>query len=202
MIRFSSPISILFLAVALLSLSACDSGGNNEEENTNTVADGRVEVNVSGDAEAEFDGYAYFYEATNPETSQTVFGIVLSNTNDATPDQQTRFIVIARESGRPNTGQHAFAQLEEDDELKPSDFVAIVSSAVSDGSVLGFYASNGGTLTIDRSSESSVAGSFEIDAVGVRLSEDGQSTEQVNVTVEGAFDANPSDTFYFPYAPN
>lgn len=206
MTRFLRSSGILLLLAALtLSLSACDSGGSNDEDDdTPDVEEGRVEVSIDGDASGSFDGYAYFYEGADPESDERIFSIVLSNTDDATPDQQgSRFIWIARRSDRPSTGQHAFAQLDQNEEEIPANqFISVAWSVVSDVNTLSFYVSNGGTLTITDSSDDRVAGSFAIDAVGFTVSEDGQSTEEVNVTIEGAFDAESANAYFNPWMTN
>jgi len=192
----------LLLTALLLPLTACDSGGSNDDEPE--VAEGRVNVSISGEASSSFEGFAYFYEATDPDpdSDDTVFGLVLSSTDTENPGTSSQFIFIARQSSRPGTGTYDFVDLESDadsDDLDADRFAAWVSPATSDESVFGFYFSNGGTLTIDRSSDDGVAGRFEINATGFQFSSESQEPEEINVTIEGAFDANPSPSPFFPF---
>lgn len=192
----------LLLAALLLPLTACDSGGSNDDEPE--VAEGRVNVSVGGEASGSFEGFAYFYEATDPDpdSDDTVFGLVLSSTDTENPGTNSQFIFIARQSSRPGTGTYDFVDLQSDadsDDLEADRFAAWVSPAISDESVFGFYFSNGGTLTIDRSSDDGVAGSFEINATGFQFTSGSQEPEEINVTIEGAFDANPSPSSFFPF---
>lgn len=197
-----SRAGLVLLAALLLPLAACDSGGSNDEEEP-AVDDGRVSVSISGEASGSFEGFASFYDVTDPETGDTVFGLVLSNTDTESPNTSSQFIVMARQSSRPGTGVYSFANLDEEtgEDLPSDQFIAIVSSAIGDGEIFGFYISQGGTLTIDRSSDDTVAGSFEIEAVGFELSEDGQETNEVEITVEGAFNANSTNNFFLPFDP-
>lgn len=201
MVRSSTFRLPLFLLIALLlPLSACDSGGSNDDEVA--VEDGRVNVSISGEASGSFEGFAYFFDATDPNTGQAVFGLVLSNADTETPSMNSQFVVIARLSSRPGPGTYNFADIDEDadlDDLQPDQFIALVSSAVADEDIVGFYVSDGGSLTIERSSDDEVAGSFRIDATGFELSPDSQQPTEVDVTIEGAFDANPSPNPFLPF---
>lgn len=195
-----SRAQLLLLAALLLPLAACDSSGSNDDEPA--VDDGRVNVSISGEATGSFDGFAYFYEYTDPDTDNTFFGLLLSNTDTESPSTMAEFVTIVRQSSRPGTGTYSFADLDTDlgmDDLPSDLFVAIVSSASTDKEVFSFYVSNGGSLTIDRSSDEEVMGSFEINATGIRVVDGGQ-TEEVDITVEGTFNANPSSTFFLPFA--
>lgn len=193
---------LLLLAALLLPLTACDSGGSNDD--APEVAEGRVNVSVSGETSGSFEGFAYFYEATDPapDSDDTVFGLVLSNTDTENPSTNGQFIFIARQSSRPGPGTYDFVDLGSDagsDDLDSDQFAAWVSPAISDENVFGFYLSNGGTLTIDRSSDDGVAGRFEINATGFQFTNQSQEPEEINVTIEGAFDANPSPSVFFPF---
>ncbi len=182
-----------------------DGNGQNDDASVTITAeqpdeDGPAEITIGGDASDSFDGYAYFYEGINPETDESIFYIVLSNADDETPDQDARGIWIARLSGRPDVGQHPFAQFNDESEydLTPDEFVSFAWSVASDASVLGYYYADGGTLTITHSSDDKVAGSFEINAVGFTLSEGGESLEEINLSIEGTFDARSADAYFFP----
>jgi hypothetical protein len=195
-----SRAGLLLLAVLLLPLTACDSGGSNDEEAD--VEDGQVRISISGEASGSFDGFAYFYEYTDPNSGETYFGLVLTNTNTETPSTTSEFITIVRESSRPGTGTYSFANADDDldaDDLQSDLFVAIVSSATTDQDVFGFYVSDGGSLVIDQSSNDTVSGSFELNATGFRFASGSQQPEEVTITVEGAFNANPSSSFFLPF---
>lgn len=196
-----SRAGLLLLALLLLPLTACDSGGSNDDEEVG-VEDGRVNVSIDGEASGSFDGFAFFYEYTDPDTDETFFGLVLTNTNTETPNATGEFITIVRQSSRPGTGTYSFANADDDldtDDLQSDLFVAIVSSATTDQEVFGFYVSDGGSLTIDQSSDNTVAGSFELNATGFRFTSGSQEPEEVTITVEGAFNANPSSSFFLPF---
>jgi hypothetical protein len=194
-----SRASLLLLAALLLPLAACDSGGSNDEEEPD-VEDGRVNVSVDGEASGSFDGFAYFYEYTDPNTDETFFGLVLTSVDTETPNTTGEFITIVRQSSRPGAGTYSFANADDDldtDDLQSDLFVAIISSATADQDVFGFYISDGGSLTIDQSSADAVSGRFEINATGFTFSSGSQQAEEVNITVEGAFNANPSSSPFF-----
>lgn len=215
MIRLLKRSSFLLLATALVfSLSACDSGGSNEDDDEPDVEEGRTEVSIDGDASGSFDGYAFFVEDTYEDTDSTsrpVFGIMLSEM-DELPDPEEdgeeffpegEFIVMVRESGRPDVGQHSFTEFDvegDDDELNSEDFIAVAWSMMDDANSFAsnLYFSDGGTLNITSSSDDRVAGNFEINAVGFSFSMDGDDfdEEETNITIEGAFDAKSANTFY------
>lgn len=197
MTRFLPFNGLLLLAAALiLSLSACDSGGSNEEEPD--VEEGRVEISINGDASGTFDGYAYFFDVVDDSTGESAFGLILNNTNSA--NQSGQYIWIARESSRPGTGQYDFAAIdEENSDLRPDQFIAVALSVVNDDSAMGsIYFSNGGTLTLTSSSDDKVAGSFIIEAVSFRYNSESEELEEVDITLEGAFDANPTNSYFNP----
>ena len=193
-----SRAHLVLLAALLLPVSACDSGGSSDEP---AVEDGRTSVSISGEASGSFDGFAYFYEYDDPNSEETIFGLVLTNTDTETPQASSEFVILVRQSSRPDAGTYSFANFDDNPDagdLQSDSFLALVSSATADQEVMTYYISNGGSLTIDQSSDDAVRGSFEIDATGFQLPSGSQQPEEVDITVEGEFNANPSSAFFFP----
>lgn len=202
MIRLIKPSAFLLLAIAFtFSLSACDSGGSNEEDDDDIseVDDGEAAVSIDGDPSGSFDGYAYFFDVVDEEEGEPYFGLMLNNTDSETPGQSGQFIWIARQSSRPSSGQYDFATIDEETtDLQSDQFVAVALSIVEEDNTTAYYLSHGGTLTITSSSDDRVAGSFSIEASGFQFNSETQENEEVDVTLEGTFDANPADTFVDP----
>lgn len=186
---------ILLLGAALIvSLAACDSngGGDGGEETPNAS----FSLSISGDGvNQSLDGFAYFGEAEDPETGEEAFVIFLSEEENINQQGTYSYAIIGRSSSRPGDGPYDFADLDSDDDIPNSAFVGWVA-IVSGEQITDIYFSNsGGSLDITSSSSSRVEGSFSIDATGFSISD---PEEEVDVTIEGSFDARSNNVFLPP----
>ena len=188
--KLTTIASITLLAIAL---TACDSGGDNDDDNNQPP--GSFSIVVAGDMDLEMDGFAFFGEAEHPDTGEDVFVIYFSESaNPSNP--QGRWAFVGRNSGRPGTGTFSFVNGELDGEL-PDDQFILVMTVGSVGAGSSTFVSDSGELSITSSSSNRVEGSFEVTATGFEIS-GGGTGEELNVTIEGSFDALGNDDIVIP----
>ncbi len=178
------------VAMLVLALAACDSNSANDDDDDRPFASFRMDV--AGDAETSMDGFAFFGEAQDPETGENVFVIYFSETQDVTTQAQ-KYAFMGRNSGRPAVGSYSIVDLDQEDEDIPNDEFVMVASLGETQAIT--YLSEGGVLTITESSSSRLEGDFEINASGFDFT-DGQ---ELDVTIEGSFDAVGSDDVFLPF---
>lgn len=181
---------LLFCGVVVIGLSACDSNGGDEDEVS--VPERRFTMELSGDVETTFEGFAYFGVAEDPETREESFAIVFSGSEQV--NMTGAWASIARQAGQPGEGQHAFANIDgvTDTEYPADQFgfwVYLPEERLS-------LVSTSGTLTITESDDDDLVGTFEVEATGFQLS--GQQQEELSVVIEGSFDAFSPDDLVVP----
>ena len=192
---------LLFLALLVLSLAACDSG---DEESA--LPEGTFTLRVDGGETRTFAQAALFGEQRVQGFS--VFGILLGlAADDASPVQSAALIRLGQTppagtytigdllGGTPSLsafqGFYIDPELFSDDEIDPDDF---------DPSLGGFFYARSGSVTIDRSeSRRSVEGQFTMSVQAVEVGEfdpNDPRAEPPELTpvgepfaVEGAFNA-------------
>lgn len=181
---------ILLLAVAL---PACDSNGGDDDDDQQF---GTFSLEISGDAELSMEGFAFFGEAEDPDTDEQVFVIYFSETADVSATDAT-WALLARTSGRPGTGSYTIVDLNQgEDDIPDEEFMMMATVGATQATSV-TYIADGGTLNISQSNSNRVQGSFTTTASGFNLG----TGEEINVTIEGSFDAFGSDDVFVPFAP-
>lgn len=194
----SRPVYSISLALLplLFLFAACDSGGSNTDVNNEftltiepTSSSATTPEAVS---QATVNGFSFFYDAEHPETEEQAFGIYLSNDQSfsAQSSNQGLFGFVARASSRPGTGTYDFSNGET---LQDSQFIGFLYEDIGNPQGSPFYVIDGGSLTLNESSNSKVSGSIE--ATGTAYSYSGSELTQEPVTVTGSFTAKDVETF-------
>ena len=195
MYKIHRLLSAALIAMLALTTAACDSTDGDDDNDQQL---GTFNLEISGDAEASFDGFAFFGEAEDPETGDNVFVIYFSESENL-GTQAARYAFIGRNAGRPGTGTFSVVALDQGgDDIPEDEFVMIVSLGATPTSAIS-YLSNGGEISITSSSSNRLEGSFDINATGLQF--DGTETQELNVTVEGSFDAIGNDNVFVPFGP-
>jgi hypothetical protein len=171
--------------VAALTLAAC----GNDGDNGMGPGQGQFEADVSGGVTASFTGTAFHGEATDPNTQDEGWVLVLSSGDP----NNLNSVFVVRLAGRPGTGTYALIDVSTSGDLDDGDWAAIVTVSVG-GQLTYFAASVSGSVTITSSSGERVRGTFTMQVTG----QDPSNPQQMaNATVTGAFDAT-SSTVGFP----
>lgn len=164
--HFTMKVSTLLLCIALLLGTGCDS---NDPEDRVPVT-GSFTMTVSGDVNKTVNGsIATFGTGIGPAAGQSAFGLNLGSATD--------ILSMSRLSGRPGTGsvtiQDVFDTNEEDWDPDHLGATYLDESA-------GLYASTSGSVTITRSEENVIEGSFAITLVNL----DTNTTSTITLTGE------------------
>ncbi len=172
---------MLTLALALpVGITACNENGTGPDDDD--LAEATFEASVTGDMTAEFDGTAVFGEATDPETGEDFWVLILTSGDSETTG---RTIYFGREGARPGGGTISLANVEDDDPESGEVFALYFDYTQG---AYGLFASTGGTLTITHSSSDDMAGSFAIEAAGTVVQ--GNEAVDVEITITGTFNAD------------
>jgi hypothetical protein len=150
-------------------------------------AAGFFSVNVSGDLDWSFEGFAAFGETNNPETDQEVFIVVMSDN-----EGEANFS-FAKGGDRPGTGEMNIGNIDfediDDDFMFPEDyFLATLLNFA--GAEFYVFASNEGNINITESTAESFAGNFSYTATGMLAT---QPINELNINIEGSFNAIMGD---------
>lgn len=192
------PLRILFIALlpVALVLQGCDSGGSSAEVNNEfsltiepTSSSATAPEAVSQET---VNGFSFFYDAENPETGEQVFGIYLSNNESFSSGNASQglFGFVARASGRPGSGDYQFAS---GGSLQPSQFVGFLYRDIANIQTAPFYVIESGTLNLQTSTDSEVAGMVDAEGTAYTFTDSGFTQESVTIT--GTFTAEDVDTF-------
>jgi hypothetical protein len=175
-------IAVLALALALpIGTAAC--GDDNGTGPDDGLATATFTASVSGDLSSEFQGQAFFGEATDPETGDDYWVLIL--TTGSQNSGQT--VYFGRRGARPGNGTSNLTDIEDSDlDVEAGQIFALYLDFTSQQSY-GVFASSGGTLTVSESSGSKMTGTFSIQATGTSVQ--GQTPVEVNVTITGEFNA-------------
>lgn len=187
--------SAVFIAMLALMPTACDSNDAIDEDDQQR---GSVSLQISGDKDASFEGFAFFGEAEDPETGEDVFLIYFSETETVT-GEAGRYGFIGRNSGRPGTGTYSVVDVSQDNDDIPDDQFVMVATLGSTESGAVSYVSQGGEVTFTRSSSDRLKGSFEVSAAGFQFT--GGEGQELDVAIEGSFDAVGNDNIFVPFSP-
>lgn len=196
--RSLSLLFTLALLPLVLVLSACDSGGSNDNavnnEFTMTI---EPESNSSSAAveaqQEEVSGFSFAVEGENPETGQQAFGIYLSGEESFSEQSATDglFGFLARSSGQPSAGSYSFT--DDPSGIDEEDFVGVLYRDFDNFQSAPFYVIESGTVTLETSSEDEVTGSVE--ASGTKFTFTESTLEQEPVSITGEFSAKNVETF-------
>lgn len=156
----------LLLVLCCLGFAACDA--SDPDEGPQSFGSSTIKVEGAEAAEASFDGFAAFTIVT--DEGDPYFNLLLTDRSIATEDV-AKLVAFQRAGNRPETGTYTI-----DGEDVLSFYLAEISE--DDGVLVG---GDEGTLTITRSSDRSIEGSFTF--TGVELAS-GEET-----TVSGSFKA-------------
>jgi len=193
--RYTLSALLLFLLSLAIGLSACDSGGAEEDEVDNQFSF-TIEPTSSGSAtveqEEELNGHSFFVEAEDSETGEEVFAIYLNDEDSFSDESATQglFGWIGRDASRPGTGEYAFNS---DGETTNTRFGAIFWEDIQNTQTAPFYIIDSGTVTLSESSDGKVSGS--VDASGRKLIITSSGTAEEPVRISGSFTAEDVDTF-------
>ena len=144
---------------------------------------GFFSVEITGDVEWSFEGFAFFGEVTDPDTEQDLFIVVLRD------GQANATLSFIKGGEQPGTGEISIGNIDVDDVegdfVFPEDhFLATMINAA--GAEFYIFASDGGGMNISESSVDAFAGSFQYQATGVLVT---QPMNELEVNVEGTFSA-------------
>ncbi len=148
---------------------------------------GFFSIEITGDVEWSFEGFALFGEVTDPDTDQDVFILVL------TDSQGEATLSFVKGGDRPGTGEMAIGNIDfediDGDFVFPTDyFLATLLNFA--GAEFYVFASDVGSIDITDSTPDSFAGSFSYDATGILAT---QPINELEINVEGNFNAIMGD---------
>lgn len=193
----SRYILAVFLPVIFV-LSACDSGGGNEDETTNEF---KLDVTTSSSSEATakavsdttIRGFSFFYAGEDPETGQKIFSIYMSG-NDSFSQQTAQeglYGFLARNSSRPDAGDYDVVHLEEG--IDSGDFIGVLFEEVSSNGSYDkpFYVPDSGTVTLTKSTSDRVEGRLDLTAKAITFNFSGTTAtvDTTDVQISGEFSA-------------
>lgn len=196
------PYTCILLLTLLISFSvtACDSGGVDGDEDDGDAASSSFSLSIDGEGiDESIEGIAFFGEVNDPETGEQAFALLFTDAQSANASQEGATFTgwFGRASNRPGTGSYTIANVEEGDALASDQFVAWMSRTAGGSTMPEVYLATGGRLQISSSSDSRIEGQFEMSATTFVRNAEGQSRE-VPVTIEGSFDAASSTALSFP----
>lgn len=190
----------------LFTLAACDSGGTNSEEplanefsfSVTEMTSSSTSLVAKQQATTTLDGFSFFFEGEDPESSDKLFVIYFTQENDlsAESSNQGLFGFAVRHGQRPGIGTANFVSLASQSE--PTDDFGMmlfesVGSVGAEGGSFRWYLSDGGTLEVNTSNDDRVEGT--INAEAMRVSIDGSVSDTTRVTIDGTFAARSADSF-------
>ncbi len=145
----------VLLLLMLLLVAGCDS--NKEDEQQTTAS---YEITITGaDTQTITGNQAAFGAATDPQTGITGFSMTIGASTET-----NNLITFIRKGGRPSTGTHAIADVDDDtdfDTLGNNDIFAIYSNGMD------IFYSSGGSLTLTKSTDTRVEGTLNMTAQSV-----------------------------------
>lgn len=181
--RYTRLFTLVLAAAVALLFTACDSGGDDDDGGGGIAPDvGSSSVNVTGGDGTNFSGSGVFATSADldPESGEGT-SIVLFRVSEG----DTLVVAIGREAdGVPAEGTYAFFD-GTNAEPSPDEFIAIFYRGTANTTFLAV--SEGGSLTIDASSDSRVEGTFAFTGQGFNFRDFTQ--EPVSVTADGSFTA-------------
>lgn len=178
-----STLRTLRLA-ALGALVALGAACSDDPSGPKAPAAGTFRSTFSGDYASRHSGAAIF--GVDGEEGSEYFGVLLGTDED----DLANIIVLREGVARLEVGTHDVANTV-DTQADDEDEVEILVGIGNEGSpVVGFLDGKSGTVTITRSAQDGLAGSFDIVAEGL-IERNGGTAQPATVRVSGAFSAIP-----------
>ena len=198
---------LLFLALLpfVLSLTACDSGGSNDEDpeiNNEFSLDVSPKEGSSGSATAKsfrdttITGFSFFYSGQNSDGEDT-FGLYLNGNGSFDNPQQGLFGFLARNSQRPDDGEYNLVKLKQG--FDSGNFIGVLYEDFGGNfRDAPFYIPQGGTVTLNTSAEGEVRGTVTIPtayAITFDLTSTPATVDTTEVSISGSFTAKNVENF-------
>ena len=176
-----SAIARLFAAAAAIALAAACS---DDPAGPRMPAAGSYRLNLAGDYTARHTGEAIF--GVDGNEGHEYFAVLLG----VEQADMANLVMVRSGTTRFELGTHQVANTTDqfpDDE----DAIEILLGVGNDtSSIVGFFDGQSGTVTITRSSDDVLAGTFSVVAKGL-LEENGGTAEPATLKISGAFTAEP-----------
>lgn len=174
----------LVLLTGIFFIQGCSSDSGSEE--------GTFTITITGDEQREFSGTAVFGGATDPDTGEQGFALVMTTAEDPENAQSASESawLVKLNTERPGEGSYSVVDSETEENLE-SGFWGFSILGGSQSQVI--YFSKSGSVNISSSSGDNVSGTFTIQAKGFGFS--GQQTQEYNITMEGEFNAIGGEAF-------
>lgn len=206
---YSFRIFLALLLPAFFFLSACDSGGSNEEEELNNEFSFTVTPTSSSDTEAavpkisqrDINGFSFFVDTDDiEEVDEQAFVVYFSGSDTFSQQNATQglFGFVGRKSSQPGNGDYTLVDAYEQTD-PASAFVGFLYEDfqnIGTANSLPYYIIRSGTLTVTESSDNEVSGSITANATAFTISGDQYTEERVEIT--GEFSAENLDS-YVPF---
>ncbi|MDZ7771903.1 MAG: hypothetical protein U5K31_04075 [Balneolaceae bacterium] len=177
---------LLILLLGLFLIQGCSDESNSEST-------GSFTIEITGDVNKTIEGTAIFGGATDPETNQSGFVLVMSTADD--PEQSSGTSegvwIGTDDSDRPGEGTYSLLNT---DNYEEGDSGFWGFSFLNEGQQMStIIYSTSGSVEITSSSSDNVSGTFTMQAEGFRTS--GQGSEEITVTLSGDFSAIGGNAF-------
>lgn len=208
---FSFRLLGLALVPLLLVFSACDSGGDEEQDTSNefelevSSTSSSSALSPKSDPDTTLKGFSFFYSDTDPDTGEEVFAVYFNGDDEfsETSAQQGLYGFVVRKSSRPSTGSYQLASVRQVDGLDKQDFVGLIYEKIdaqdSETSFLSapFHFFESGTLTLDESTDNRVSGSIDGTGTTFTIDTSGETPQYNETTVQitGSFSARNVENF-------
>ena len=169
---------------AALTLAAALAACSDDPSGPRLPAAGTYRSTFTGDYTGSHSGEAVF--GTDGNEGEEYFGVLLGTDED----DLANIIVLREGVARLEVGTHDVANTV-DTQADDEDEVEILVGIGNEGSpVVGFLDGKSGTVTITRSAQDGLCGSFDIVAEGL-IERNGGTAQPATVRVSGAFSAIP-----------
>jgi hypothetical protein len=166
---------------AILTLAAACS---DDPSGPKAPAAGTFRSDFSGDYASKHSGAAVF--GVDGEEGSEYFALLLGTDED----DMANIVVLREGVARLEVGTHQVANTVDTQEDDADEVEMLVGIGNSSSSVVGFLDGKSGTVTITRSAQDGLAGSFDIVAEGL-IERNGGTAQPATVRVSGAFSAVP-----------
>lgn len=176
--------SFLVLLTGIFFIQGCSSDSGE--------AEGTFTITITGDEKREFSGTAVFGGATDPETGEQGFALIMTTAEDPENAQSASESawLVKLNTERPGTGSYSVVDSETEENLE-TGFWGFSILGGEQSQVI--YFSKSGSVEITKSSGDNVSGNFTIQAKGIGFT--GQETQEYEITMNGEFSAIGGNAF-------
>lgn len=203
--RLSSLRALLVLLLPLFFvISACDSGGANEEEvnhefsfEITPTSSSNTEAAVPKISEKDLNGYSFFVDTDDIEEADEQAFVIYFSGNESLSQQNATdglFGFVARQSAQPESGEYTITD-GSNGQPSPSEFIGLLDEDPTTQSSP-FYVIQNGTLDLSTSNDNEVSGTITGTATAYTFTN--SEVTQDTVEVSGSFTAKNLDT-YVPF---